>query len=379
MRNRICYVAILLIVILLDMIFGLKETMIALIAVILLPTASIAIAFVSTRFIVISEETDCNAMTKGDTFNYRLSIKNRLIFPCSNLRLDFSDDSVNFIDTGRLEFTLLPFENVNFNTKAAAKYRGEYLFGIESVRVKDFLGLVSLKIKYSRSMTISVFPRISDLSALLSESDRTVLENFDDRTASDFRTYVPSDSMRHIHWKLTAKSNDIIVKNFENEKAPVNCAIFVDVQRLPDGEKTDAARQDMVVESAVSLLYACMAQKLETDIIFDAETAMKPAYQRAGFDFESHYGQIALVKFRDEAIIDRIIPVYLERVSKGLKLWVITSNLSDVLLHALERSHKSGNNETVFFVVNGEVSEHDNSVVASLKELGIAVIFAGVE
>ena len=96
-------------------------------------------------------------------------------------------------------------------------HSGAYLCTLEKGRVYDYLGLFVLPLHLPAAGELQVWPtsraprEIPSLSELHSRAFRA-------KTAGgfselhDFRAYRPGDSMRDIHWKLSAKTDKLIVR-----------------------------------------------------------------------------------------------------------------------------------------------------------------------
>jgi len=92
--------------------------------------------------------------------------------------------------------------------------RGEHELGPVEVTLTDTLGLVVARTTVDATDTVLVYPevhRIGGESAFLS----AVAPAGDDRQTFDrLREYAPGDSLRDIHWKSSAKRDDLLVTEF---------------------------------------------------------------------------------------------------------------------------------------------------------------------
>lgn len=94
--------------------------------------------------------------------------------------------------------------------------RGVHALGPTTVRVRDALGLVEARYEVDETTSVVVYPRVhsaGDLSSVL----RTRGHAGTDRTEFDrLREYVPGDSLRDVHWKSSAKHDDLLVTEFDD-------------------------------------------------------------------------------------------------------------------------------------------------------------------
>lgn len=112
-----------------------------------------------------------------------------------------------------------------FRLTVAASYAGNLRFGIGQVRVKDLFGLWSTKGKASKeTQKVLVMPdfypvsvRMEDLSAgMLQQGNRHSESRSGDDVSEifDTRDFREGDTFQKVHWKLSAKMDELLVKEF---------------------------------------------------------------------------------------------------------------------------------------------------------------------
>ncbi len=118
-------------------------------------------------------------------------------------------------------FSLAPFGAVELKREMSFAFRGLFEVGLDRIFVYDIFRCVSLRIECERLSEVFVLPRRFELpsKALAAESDittKTVLrrKGSDNTEASDIRAYLPGDSPKSIHWKLSTKSEEPVVRDY---------------------------------------------------------------------------------------------------------------------------------------------------------------------
>ncbi|MDS0280581.1 DUF58 domain-containing protein [Haloarcula onubensis] len=95
--------------------------------------------------------------------------------------------------------------------------RGEYDLGPVDVTVTDSLGLVTASGTVEATDSVLVFPpvyRLGGPDAFV----RTFTPDAENRETFDrLREYAPEDSLRDIHWKSSAKRDDLLVTEFDDD------------------------------------------------------------------------------------------------------------------------------------------------------------------
>lgn len=97
---------------------------------------------------------------------------------------------------------------------------GSYDFSVEQVTVRDLMGFVDVKKDVAQETGITVFPTQAEAedfdpdehTAGMTEADETDRKGNDFSDVSEIREYIPGDRPRDIHWKLSAKKDELMVK-----------------------------------------------------------------------------------------------------------------------------------------------------------------------
>ena len=109
------------------------------------------------------------------------------------------------------------------------RHRGHYPVGISSIRARDVLGLFYLPLRSRavcrRQMPTccilphpEVIPGTEDLASLLADWQHRQTQNYGDEidAVANLRAHRPGDSLKRTHWKVSARLNEIMIKEFEN-------------------------------------------------------------------------------------------------------------------------------------------------------------------
>jgi len=95
--------------------------------------------------------------------------------------------------------------------------RGEFRLGPVDVTVTDSLGLVVTSDTVEATDSVLVFPPVYHLGGA-DAFVRTLTPDAEERETFDrLREYTPADSLRDIHWKSSAKRDDLLVTEFDDE------------------------------------------------------------------------------------------------------------------------------------------------------------------
>lgn len=146
---------------------------------------------------------------------------------------------------------------IRWHTEAMCTRRGLFTLGPTRLLAGDPFGLYNVRLEYPATMPLLVLPPIVPLPAIevapggRSGSGRP-RTNAVDRTvsASTVREYVAGDSKRWIHWRTSARRNDLFVRIFDGTPSS-NWWIFLDMDKsVQVGVGEDSTEEHGVILAA---------------------------------------------------------------------------------------------------------------------------------
>jgi uncharacterized protein (DUF58 family) len=163
--------------------------------------------------------------------NYNFAVEVKII---DELPIQFQKR--DFIQLANLE----TFENYNFEYKVTPFERGEYIFGNLNVYVSSFFKIVSRRYTFDENKMVAVYPSYLQMRKyeFLAMSNR--LTEFGLKKIrrightlefEQIKNYVQGDDARTINWKATAKRAQLMVNQYQDEKAQPIYSI-IDVGRV---------------------------------------------------------------------------------------------------------------------------------------------------
>lgn len=116
--------------------------------------------------------------------------------------------------------------------------RGRHEIGPARVRVRDVLGLAEREFRPTETDALTVYPSVHPLSSdghrhlfALARTDR-----IDEREEFDhLREYVQGDTLRDIHWKASAKRDDLVVTEYVASDAADRIEIAAEAATVEEG------------------------------------------------------------------------------------------------------------------------------------------------
>lgn len=230
-----------------------------------------SLGFAEAIFVVLSFIS--LLVMKGKT-NPTMQIPLSLAEQGQEIRVILSDGSKSIVKPGRVKYLVVvqnPVEEkkkkkwlpMNMDYYYNVEDPGRYEFKLLKVRIYDWSGLFWVQKKVETTQFVQVNPKIYSANIRVSERVRNFFGDAD--VYDDFRPgYDPSelfgvrefkngDKLQSVHWKLSAKTEDLMVKENSLPKAPA-------VTILSNGMKKGKSREEKIafLQVLVSLSFSLM-------------------------------------------------------------------------------------------------------------------------
>ena len=265
-KRRFAYGAWLLFVILLYFFENNTGTRTILAASVFLPAASILCAVRSARRVTVHlSAPDC--CKQGDAAE--CSVRAEGLLPGAVLTAALRGRSRL---TG--EETAVKLSASRFAPDAAGTLRTAHccmvILSLSDAAVQDWFGLYRCALTVRSTRFVTVEPLLFDMQISLAENETVTADSerwssnhpgHDPSETFGFRTYVPGDPIRQIHWKLSGKLDDIMIreKSFPVDDTVLILAEAFQADRDPQRAETVAEVFSAVLQSFMEKKISCQA------------------------------------------------------------------------------------------------------------------------
>ncbi|MBI5952658.1 MAG: DUF58 domain-containing protein [Chloroflexi bacterium] len=173
------------------------------------------------RDIELRRETRLRWIQVGGQIEERITLSNGFSLPAA--QVEFMDQSTlpGFDASRSTSINAGYFDQ--WTLSATCKQRGLFYLGGAVISTGDPFGIFEVTIRDSKRTSILVLPQIASLPELRiapsgSQGDGQPRRNASEKTihAATVREYVHGDSMRMIHWRTTARMNELFVRLMES-------------------------------------------------------------------------------------------------------------------------------------------------------------------
>jgi uncharacterized protein (DUF58 family) len=382
-KNRILYASLLFMAFIFVYFYGGKVPYMLFYTVLALPVVSllnIAAGYLGLKY---EQSLDSSSAIKGGKVTYTLRIANRGLFILPYVKIRFFCSSSGLIEKPSIRnISLLPFSKREFCFDLVYKYRGCFELGVSVIEIQDFLGIFKLVRKNKRPLLVTVFPRIVDIedfslnARYLPEHTANLDSMYEDVSViEDINKYNYGDSLKKVHWKLTAKVNELMVKKYQNTAA-VSSMFIVDLKRNAFAAESNEVIEDKHIETAVAVLRRCIHKGAAVRLVYhDGE--IRTLECSSSLDFENAYQALAEVKFNQEASFKDIIEIQINNIISKPDILLSTSNVDYGLYETLCRVKSAGFDISLIYIspgeITGEKTSGDKQILSALSGAGIKV------
>ncbi|MGD8737042.1 MAG: DUF58 domain-containing protein, partial [Anaerolineae bacterium] len=158
----------------------------------------------------------------GDLLEERFTLRNKSMFPVLWIEIEDHSDLPGY--SAHTVRSVDGTQTVHWRTEGICRQRGLFTLGPWQARLSDPFGIFDITFDYPVSRNILVYPPVVRLPTLIlprgaaTGTGRTSRRALEVTTnAAGIRAYAPGDSLNQIHWRSTARQDNLMVKTFDLE------------------------------------------------------------------------------------------------------------------------------------------------------------------
>lgn len=352
--------------------------------------SAIVLAFVYVRLLarslVLLEKSDAIDCRRGENVRFTVRFRNRGILFFFRLEAHFftADLEGNPVNHAATTVALAPRERYDMPFVARFEHIGTYSAGLDRVVIYDFLRLFSKTVPGPRRTRVQVTPQLVAVPEILFSNDavvettkaaRSALSDSMDYAAA--REYVMGDPMKNVHWKLSSRTDELMVKLFETYTNP-GVAVILDFYGPGAGALELMDMFDAVVETGFSVARYARTRGMDTEVLY-TDQAGSPVHRSTWreSDLPLIVSEMPAFTSQPEAAADaiRLLDGEIRSIHGQSNLIVCSANLSSQMMETIV-SAKLHRREPIMFAVvpQGLEGRERDRWLAPLKRLDAAGI-----
>ena len=251
--------------------------------------------------------------------------------------------------------------------------------GVESVVISDLLGMFTVERKpRAQGGELIVLPLPFDVGELTYAAGDSGTESMaraaeDVTSPADVRTYQQGDAMKKIHWKLSMRKQELMVRRFEAPVMP-DALVLLDCSAPPKtaDETSQADLRDALLETAASVMY----QNIQTD-----HPAKLPIHGDHPIELDKGMGMpvileaLARVDFSAPDKFDRMLMLEMRRMRKVGCTVVVSARLNSRMVDVLSAMRRMGPYLRLYLITFDPSDETRLPMISKLQGAGIEVCY----
>ena len=341
----------------------------------LLLVAAIVLSFVFLWCIKLSATTDDKQYYAGDKAELLIIIENKSIFYIPYIIFSMPALSKFIKDYNGELVSLSAKEELYIRCKLSLKTRGLYPLDEAIIWTRDPIGLINLRRKRVLKETLKVYPKRYGINENLITQEETFQSLIHDpRTledpysSRDLRRYRTGDNLKRVNWKVTAKKNEIFIRNYEHITGD-EFSIFLDMHRDNYYIDANGMTEELMVDFALSLGAYFIDKSIKTTIHMN-----KLQRKSTVLNNERELSELIEYMIKEKSdgrtefkafIVDNIHKLK----AKGA-VALVTYKISEEIKEAVIALKEQGYKPVLFIVIKEE--DHED-IRLSLDKLGISI------
>ena len=324
--------------------------------------------------LTVSVSLSDRAVRRGDQTDLIIQARHQGLLPIAPLLLSLSSPASPRRD---IRLRDLPGRRQSLHMPVSAAHIGVFPTGVESCVVEDLLGLFSRTLRLPGTRTdLAVLPRTFPVDPLILTpgdpgSEIMARATEDLNAPSDVRSYQPGDAMKKIHWKLSLRKGELMVRRFD-EPVLQDVLILPDCSPPPSWGHPQAAAdlRDALLETAASVF----ASQMSTDhAVRMPLSGAHPAEVEKGLGLPLALENLARVDFSAPDRFERVLSLESRRLRKVGCCVVIAARLTGAMVDLMIRMHRMGPSLRLYLITFAPEDARVAPLTARLQRSGVEV------
>ena len=286
---------------------------------------------------------------RGEALEVQFMMQHRCLLPLSCIRCiyRYQDETHDF------EFACAPLTEYEISHTLETAHVGAFAVTLEHVIIQDLFCLFNVKKRIlNQQATYLVLPNpypIDKPEVLPGDDGSAALGRTqeDYNAPEDTRAYLPGDAMKRIHWKLSSRRRELVVRRFEMP-APPDTLLLMDPS-VPQAEKPQDIPflRDALCETAVAVA------KLQME---DGSPIRMPLHGQSATEFVSDQAEglnqlkemLAARSFSETEDFAHILRLELRRMRRTGAVVILTTRLNAGIVQGITSIRRMGPSARVY-------------------------------
>ena len=323
----------------------------------------------------VSTEAQRNKAVRGETVAIKLNIRRASILPVGPVELEVSSPMDNR-SVGRITVELPPLRSKEYRYAMSCPHRGHYQLGISRVRVTDIFGLFTFGRKIQQgNAQVSVFPKTETVTAMPIEPGETgpqgrVKTSEDMSSPSGVRPWQDGDHLKKVHWKLTMRKRELMVRTYEESARP-DTLVLMDVSPVNASRSQVMTIEDTMCDAAASAVLAQLTAGYPVRMPISSAHPVEIAGQFPG-EIGRFLEALTDLNFDSPYSFEQVLTLEMRRVQRTGGVLLVTARMNSAIADYAVRMKRLGVSVQVSWVAES-VTPESLTLKAQMELNGIPV------
>ena len=311
--------------------------------------AMLALGLISAAWTILTVSVDVRGVrprvTRGEDIMTVFTVRHSCAMPVSAIRVEMNVPSA-YAPTQLVNVSTPPFVKRTFRQVIHCPHRGVYEAGVTRVSVQDIFGLVRLSREpKGRLIRMEVLPRVGQAAPLILKSTDQGPEYLsraseDNASPSDVRAWQDGDELKKIHWKLSLRKRELLVRTYEESARP-DTLVIPDLSGITALRDQQLTLEDQICEACLSAVKAQLQAGYPVRMPL---TAARPGEIAGQFpaDIADFTDALLRVKFDSPYGYEQVLMLMMARLQRTGGAVLVTAKLTTRIADMALRMQRSG-------------------------------------
>ncbi len=314
-------------------------------------------------------------VARGEKLMTILQVEHRCVLPAGSIRV-----MLNVPGSGaglqEISVNTRPFAKKNFRNVVRCPHRGNYEVGIAKITVSDIFSLFEISRKSKKKLLrVEVYPRAVDVPCMqLKASDMgpefRSRATEDAASPSDVRSWQDGDELKKVHWKLSLRRQELMVRTFEESARP-DTLIIPDLSEITALNDQKLTMEDCICEAALSAAKAQLEEGFPVRMPLISRRPQELS-EKTVIGIGGITDALMRVNFDSPYPYEQVLSLMLQRMQRTGGCILITAKLSSRTVDTAMRMQGSGMQVKLIWVTDAKRSD-TLEMLERMKMAGVIV------
>lgn len=245
------------------------------ISVVSLPIILFFIHLISFFACKVEIDFESGVVFKPSPIVLKFKVKNRSPFSISRIlvKLECENKFLGDFSSCEIPLTATAFKTNSFNCQIESDFIGVYNVKVVKIRIFDLMGLFNFRKKSSFETKFTLLPKAIDFDFKNKNKFSKLKENYSsilpmskgsENEMIGLRDYKQGDSLSRVHWKLSSKKDELIVREFASFSAK-DTFVYIDLSCKEITSKK-ANEFEILIQCVYSFVLANLKDETSLDL-----------------------------------------------------------------------------------------------------------------